>query len=221
MTTCIPSLYGSDCQNLDLKYWGKPSLNKIGSLIGIPIKTNQYRKTRSMIHFARMLVEVPIDGPFPEYVDFFNEKGQLICEPVQFEWIPSKCTHCKMLGHTQENCKKKMGARKEWRLVSKPTHTSQDSLKEQPSDPEKATQASIRQDNHNDNSHSSEGVTNVSWPNPSKESNRVLRNQEKGTTPAHPAIQILHPNTFQLLGENEMEDLSSPLPHGKHSQLEH
>ena len=30
-----------------------------------------------MIQYARLLIEVPIEGPFPEYVDFFDEKGQL------------------------------------------------------------------------------------------------------------------------------------------------
>jgi len=71
--------------NLELKYWGISSLSKIGSLIGIPIKTDQYTKSKSLIQYARMLIKVPIEGPFHDYVDFFNEKGQLIRQQVQFE----------------------------------------------------------------------------------------------------------------------------------------
>ena len=61
--------------NLDLKYWGLSNLSKIGSLIGIPLKTDQYTKMKSMIQYVRLLIEVPIEGPFPDHVDFFNEKG--------------------------------------------------------------------------------------------------------------------------------------------------
>ncbi|KAJ8419231.1 hypothetical protein Cgig2_010818 [Carnegiea gigantea] len=92
--------------NLELKYWGLSSLSKIGSLIGIPMKTDQYTKTKSMIQHARMLIEVPAEGPFPE-------------QPVQFEWIPTKCGHCNMLGHTIDVCKRKDTC-KEWRPVPKP-----------------------------------------------------------------------------------------------------
>jgi len=38
--------------NLKLKYWGILSLSKIGSLIGIPIKKDQYTKSKSMLQFA-------------------------------------------------------------------------------------------------------------------------------------------------------------------------
>ena len=107
--------------NLELRYWGLSSLSKIGSMIGTPIKTDHYTKSKSMIHYARLLIEVPIEGPFPDYVDFFNEKGQLIRQQVQFEWKPIKCTHCHMLGHTHDVCKKKKDARKEWRSISKLT----------------------------------------------------------------------------------------------------
>ncbi|KAJ8435084.1 hypothetical protein Cgig2_033624 [Carnegiea gigantea] len=79
--------------NLELKYWGKSSLSKIRSLIGIPIKTYQYTKSRSMIQFARMLIEVPIEGPFPEFVEFFNEVGSNAqTSPPELE-VPAFASH--------------------------------------------------------------------------------------------------------------------------------
>ncbi|KAJ8419302.1 hypothetical protein Cgig2_023141 [Carnegiea gigantea] len=65
-------------------------------------------------------VEVPINGPFPEYVEFFNEHDMLIRQQVKFEWTPCKCAHCGMYGHTEEVCKKKNATRKEWRRVQQP-----------------------------------------------------------------------------------------------------
>ena len=72
---------------------------------------------------------MPIDGPFPEHVDFFNEVGVLIRQPVSYEWIPTKCSHCTMLGHSEDVCRKKVTVRMEWRKKSQSTS--------QPSAPDK------------------------------------------------------------------------------------
>ena len=104
-------------RDLNLKYWGMASLSKIGCLIGIPIKTDQFIKQKSMIKYARLLIEVPMEEPFPEYVDFFNENGELIRQQVNFEWVLTKCAHSSMFGHTAEVCKKKKNIRTEWRRV--------------------------------------------------------------------------------------------------------
>ncbi|KAJ8444542.1 hypothetical protein Cgig2_000821 [Carnegiea gigantea] len=108
--------------SLDIKYWGIESLSKNGSLLGVPIKTDKITKEKQAIRYARLLVEMPIEGPFPDHVDFFNEEGVLIRQQVTYEWVPSKCTHCAMLGHTEEVCKKKKGVvRKEWRKKTQPS----------------------------------------------------------------------------------------------------
>jgi len=74
-----------------------------------------------MLKYARMLVEMHIDGPFPEYIEFANEKDILLRQKVHYEWLPLKCTYCKMFGYTHENCKKRDNSKKEWRVK---THTN-------------------------------------------------------------------------------------------------
>ena len=108
---------------LDIKYWGSESLSKIGSILGIPIKTDKFTKEKQAIRYARLLVEMAIDGAFPEQIDFFNEEGILVRQSVIYEWIPSKCTHCAMMGHTEDVCKKKGVVRQEWRRTDKPSST--------------------------------------------------------------------------------------------------
>ena len=71
--------------DLDIKYWGLESLSKLGSIIGIPLKTDKFNKEKSMIRYARLLIEVPIEGPFPEHIEFFNEQGILIRQIVEYE----------------------------------------------------------------------------------------------------------------------------------------
>jgi len=107
---------------LDIKYWGIECLSKIGSLLGAPIKTDKITKEKQAIRYARLLMEMPIEGPFPKHIDFFNEDGILIRQQVTYEWVPTKCTHCAMLGHTEDVCKKKKGiVRTERRKKAQPT----------------------------------------------------------------------------------------------------
>jgi len=104
--------------DLDVKYWGQNSLSKIGSILGIPIKTHKYTRDRSMLKYARLLIDVNLEGPFPDFVEFFNENGVLIRQQVIFEWRPRKCSHCLMYAHEEVNCRKKEKGRKEWRQIS-------------------------------------------------------------------------------------------------------
>ncbi|KAJ8429748.1 hypothetical protein Cgig2_031566 [Carnegiea gigantea] len=83
------------------------------------------------ITHARVLVEMSIKGPFLQCIDFFNEHDMLIRQQVSHEWIPHKCSHCKMYGHEVSSCTKKGIARKEWRVVQKP--------QEAPFDPKEST----------------------------------------------------------------------------------
>ncbi|KAJ8431637.1 hypothetical protein Cgig2_001960 [Carnegiea gigantea] len=102
---------------LEIKYWGIESLSKTGSILGIPLKTDKFTKDKPVIRYARLLVEMQIEGPFPEHIEFFNEDGVLLRQQVTYEWIPSKYTHCAMLGHTEDVCKKKGVIRTEWRRI--------------------------------------------------------------------------------------------------------
>jgi len=64
-----------------------------------------------MIKYARLLIDMPLDGQFPDYIDLFNEEGIQIRQQVHYEWKPLKCTPCKMFGYDEPHCKKKGGTR--------------------------------------------------------------------------------------------------------------
>ncbi|KAJ8432404.1 hypothetical protein Cgig2_010006 [Carnegiea gigantea] len=114
-----PSHYG---RNLDVMYWGLESLSKIRSIIGTRIKTDRYAKAKIMIKYARLLIEVALEGPFLDCIELFNENEVLIKQQVKYEWSPTKCSHCHMFGHEKASYKKKGGAMKEWRKVQSDAH---------------------------------------------------------------------------------------------------
>ncbi|KAJ8425229.1 hypothetical protein Cgig2_019118 [Carnegiea gigantea] len=63
---------------LDIKFWGSDSLSKIGSILGIPLKTDKYTRDKVMIKYARLLIDIPLHGHFPDHIEFFNEDGVLV-----------------------------------------------------------------------------------------------------------------------------------------------
>ncbi|KAJ8421089.1 hypothetical protein Cgig2_025552 [Carnegiea gigantea] len=115
---------------------GLTSLSKIYSLLGTPLKTNRCARERSMLSYARVLIEFPVERPFPDYIEFFNESDILIRQSISYEWLPIKCLHCGMFGHNEPIYRKKGLVWREWRPVQhkpKSTESTQASHKVTPS----------------------------------------------------------------------------------------
>ncbi|XP_062103427.1 uncharacterized protein LOC133814493 [Humulus lupulus] len=108
--------------NLGLQYWGKNCLSALVSTIGKPIMVDKFTKDRSMIRFARVLVEMEITDDPPFIIHFVNERGQLQEQFVEYEWLPIKCSTCKGYGHNAAECKKT--ETKAWVTKSKPDQIS-------------------------------------------------------------------------------------------------
>jgi len=97
--------------DLDVKFCGSENLSKIGSILGIPLMRDEYTRDKSMIKYARLLIDISLDGQFPDYIEFFNEHETLVRQQVVYEWKPIKCFHYKMFGHEESHCKKKHRSR--------------------------------------------------------------------------------------------------------------
>ncbi|XP_062074115.1 uncharacterized protein LOC133778258 [Humulus lupulus] len=92
--------------NLGLQYWGQKYLSALVSNIGKPIMVDKVTKERSMIRYARILVEMEISDNLPFIIYFVNERGQVQKQFVEYEWLPIKCNNCKGFGHNTVDCKK-------------------------------------------------------------------------------------------------------------------
>ncbi|KAJ8421820.1 hypothetical protein Cgig2_000989 [Carnegiea gigantea] len=57
---------------------GPDSLSKLGSIIGITIKTDKYTKENSMIQYVRLLIDIPLNGAFPIYIEFVNDMDVVV-----------------------------------------------------------------------------------------------------------------------------------------------
>ena len=64
-------------------------------MLGIPLKTDKYTREKVMLTYARILVEMPLEGNFPDYIEFANEKNVLIRQKVIYESLPLNCFQCR------------------------------------------------------------------------------------------------------------------------------
>uniref|UniRef100_A0A803NW52 DUF4283 domain-containing protein n=1 Tax=Cannabis sativa TaxID=3483 RepID=A0A803NW52_CANSA len=94
---------------LGLQYWGKNTLSALVSTIGKPIMVDKVTQSRTMIKYARVLVDMEISDHPPKTIAYINERKQLAEQSVEYEWLPSKCGACDLLGHTIANCNKEKG----------------------------------------------------------------------------------------------------------------
>ncbi|XP_062093673.1 uncharacterized protein LOC133799690 [Humulus lupulus] len=90
---------------LGLQYWGVNCLSALVSTIGTPIMVDKVTKARTMIKFARILVDMEIAENLPMHIHYLNERGQILEQPIKYEWLPTKCSSCKKLGHATNVCK--------------------------------------------------------------------------------------------------------------------
>ena len=48
-------------------------MSKLGSMLGVPIKMDETTKQKTAIRYARVLIEMLLEGSFPECIDFVND----------------------------------------------------------------------------------------------------------------------------------------------------
>ena len=86
----------------------------------MPLKTDRYTKDRTMLEYARLLIDVSLDSPFPDFIEFFNDHDVLIRQQVVYEWKPVKCSYCQCLAMKSKFAGKKEGQGKNGGKFSNP-----------------------------------------------------------------------------------------------------
>lgn len=88
-------------------------LGRLTSQLGIPMMPDTLTKQRDRGQYARVLVHVEIKEQAKTKVFYRDEKGRLVHQQVNYEWLPVKCPKCKGYGHEATVCRKKL-ERKVW-----------------------------------------------------------------------------------------------------------
>ena len=90
---------------LDVVYWGESRMRKIGGMLGEVPRIDNATLNFDKLMFSRLLIDMRIDGGFPEEVYFTDAMNNLIEVMVLYDWKPILCSRCQQLGHLESNCK--------------------------------------------------------------------------------------------------------------------
>lgn len=89
---------------LPIECWTTRALSKICSRVGRPISTDKLTLTKERLSFARVLVEVDAASELVHSIGINLPNGKTRMQPVLYEYEPSFCSKCKMIGHLTEKC---------------------------------------------------------------------------------------------------------------------
>lgn len=76
---------------------GEKSLFKIAGQVRKAFRVDQATKNRDKLMFAKVLVEVNLGQVYPKIIQFVNEKGTIVDQPVEYYWLTTICSYCKGL----------------------------------------------------------------------------------------------------------------------------
>ncbi|KAL9224902.1 hypothetical protein vseg_000883 [Gypsophila vaccaria] len=93
-------------KGFELKFLGENCLGKIFKLVGKPIRPDKITSEKTMMGYVRYLVEMPLDGPCPDSIQFLDEEDQIHIIVVEYECKPMKCAKCKVYGHREDRCRR-------------------------------------------------------------------------------------------------------------------
>ncbi|XP_052199142.1 uncharacterized protein LOC127806110 [Diospyros lotus] len=85
----------------------------MASQIGRSLYADPMIEDRSRLGYARVCVGVSASSKFPKYIDIDQGYDEATSErrisrlPIEYQWIPSICSHCKVFGHSDSRCPNK------------------------------------------------------------------------------------------------------------------
>ncbi|PKU64991.1 hypothetical protein MA16_Dca004606 [Dendrobium catenatum] len=89
--------------NFRLHFFNPKVLHALGLIFGRPLQTDQATASRTRPSVARTLVEVDISKKHPKEI-WVGSKAYGYMQQVDFEKIPEFCQHCKIHGHSVNDC---------------------------------------------------------------------------------------------------------------------
>ena len=89
---------------LPVEYWNPICLGHIASGVGKPLYADSTTETNRRLGFARVFIEVDVNGEFPTEIEVDMGDGKAFIVGIEYPWVPVKCPKCHLFGHTGLNC---------------------------------------------------------------------------------------------------------------------
>lgn len=89
---------------IPLEFFHPQIIQAMASALGTVIKSDERTRTRSMCHYARVLIEVDMTKGCEDYI-MFESEGQVMFASLKYEQLPPFCNHCGIVGHSLDSCR--------------------------------------------------------------------------------------------------------------------
>ncbi|GAA0147297.1 hypothetical protein LIER_42947 [Lithospermum erythrorhizon] len=91
--------------HLPIDLWTTEVLSQISSQMGKPLFADWNTSEQRRLGYTRVCVEVKVDSTLFEEIPVKYANRYVHYQKVHYEWVPSKCSKCKVFGHTDQSCK--------------------------------------------------------------------------------------------------------------------
>ncbi|XP_024964658.1 uncharacterized protein LOC112504935, partial [Cynara cardunculus var. scolymus] len=116
--------------NISLVAFNREGISRIASAVGVPLRLDACTastcdKAWGRTNFAKVLVDVWAVGTIQKQIEVVIPKlsgdGEDVIKVVlEFDWVPSQCSKCKVFGHNTNSCPK--GGTLKQKEIVKPLH---------------------------------------------------------------------------------------------------
>ena len=102
--------------NVPLELFSQKGISYIASALGNPLYMDRFTASQQRLAFARVCVEVDASVEVPRSIEVEMKNGHRVHVNVSIPWMPAKCSHCKIFGHSDKDCSSKpdIQPRKVW-----------------------------------------------------------------------------------------------------------
>lgn len=90
---------------LPIHFFAKPALFKIASLLGLPLRLDAATISLKRPGVARIQVELDVLKERPQQIWIGIGHNDGFWQRVEYESVPSYCTHCWHIGHAEAFCR--------------------------------------------------------------------------------------------------------------------
>ncbi|KAL2235430.1 UNVERIFIED_CONTAM: hypothetical protein Sindi_1275200 [Sesamum indicum] len=95
-------------RHLPMEYWTTEGLSTVASGVGKPLYPDAITRACTKLDFARVCVILDVTQKLINHVIIMTpneDGGKTSCKiDVEYEWLPSKCMSCMMIGHMTKDC---------------------------------------------------------------------------------------------------------------------
>ncbi|GAV86423.1 DUF4283 domain-containing protein [Cephalotus follicularis] len=88
---------------LPIDLWTGEGIGCVAGSLGEPLYLDIATEATMRLAYARVCVEMPVFGTFPEAIKFCRPEGKIVEVVVEYTWKPNVCHACRSIEYSRAN----------------------------------------------------------------------------------------------------------------------